>query len=65
MNGAEIAHDLPVDENWILDEDPFGNERAPDEESYEGYQRNYGAEATHWYRNTVSLPQPLGDLIAY
>ena len=40
-----------------MHEDPFGDERNPDEEDYTSYTGNAGASTTHWYRNTVSQRQ--------
>lgn len=53
VGGNEIATNLPIDEESILGEDPYGD-REPDEEYFTGFTGNEGANATHWYRDTVS-----------
>lgn len=50
--GDKIGEDIEVDEEDILQSDPFA--RDPDDEDYEGFTGNEGASATHWYRETVS-----------
>lgn len=51
LGGEKIGEDMAVDEENILQNDPF--DRDPDEEAYEGFTGNAGASATHWYRETV------------
>ena len=54
LEGHLLAQDLPLDEEAIIQDDPF--ERDPDREGYEGYTGNTGLSATQWYRDTVSEP---------
>ena len=51
LEGHLLAHDIALDEDAIIQEDPF--DREPDKEDYEGYTGNAGASATQWYHDTV------------
>ncbi|KAL8712491.1 MAG: hypothetical protein Q9220_003339 [cf. Caloplaca sp. 1 TL-2023] len=50
-DGQLLAEDVGIDEDMIIQEDPF--ERDPDDEDYEGWTGNEGASATHWINNLV------------
>ena len=52
LEGDVLAQDLSLDQEAIVQDDPF--DRDPDHEDYEGWTGNAGASATHWYRDTVS-----------
>ena len=52
LEGKQVLADAPVEEEDFVQDDPF--DRVPDDEEYSGWTGNEGAEATHWYRNTVS-----------
>ena len=51
LDGKVVETDVPVDEEDFVQDMPF--DREPDEEDYQGYTGNEGAETTHWYRSTV------------
>lgn len=51
--GEVIADDMDIDEDHIIQDDPYEC-REPDDHDYEPYTGNAGAEETHWYRDTVS-----------
>ena len=51
VEGHLLAQDIALDEDAIIQEDPF--DREPDKEDYEGYTGNAGASATQWYHDTV------------
>ncbi|KAF2461229.1 hypothetical protein BDY21DRAFT_360389 [Lineolata rhizophorae] len=52
LDGTQLAEDIPVEEDQVICEIPY-NERDPDEEGYTGFTGNAGAEAEHWYRDTI------------
>lgn len=54
MHGNEIVRDVRIDEDDIIQPDPFDG-REPDDQEYEGYTGNTGATTTHWYRDTVCV----------
>jgi hypothetical protein len=43
--GVELAQDLDIDEDCLLDEE---DPDEPDDEDYQDWTGNAGAEATHW-----------------
>ena len=51
LEGHLLAKNIALDEDAIIQEDPF--DREPDKEDYEGYTGNAGASATQWYHDTV------------
>lgn len=51
LDGGEIAEDINVNEQMIVQDKPF--DREPDDEDYEGYMGNWGPTATHVYHDTV------------
>ena len=57
LHGMVVANDLDVDVESILQKDPW-EDVVPDED-YDGHTGNAGAQATHWYRNTVRYLQVL------
>ncbi|KAM6522555.1 hypothetical protein FALCPG4_012200 [Fusarium falciforme] len=50
LDGHTATKDLQLEEEDILQEDPFADIQG--REHYEGYMGNYGPTATHWYRVT-------------
>jgi hypothetical protein len=52
LDGSKFAEDIRVDEHDIVQEGIF-DDREPDDEDYEGFTGNAGAEAKHYYRDTV------------
>lgn len=52
LDGAQKLRDISIDESDFLYDDMFDDD--PDDEDYTGFTGNAGAEATHWYRRTVS-----------
>jgi len=52
MNGKLVAENISIVEEDFLEENPF-EDKTPDGEDYSGYTGNEGANATHWYRDTV------------
>lgn len=53
LQGNTVAEELRFDTDDCTCEDPFENVDI-DHEDYEGYMGNWGPQATHWYRITVS-----------
>ena len=53
LDGNEVFRDIPVDEDDVLQAEPF--KRKPNRSEYEGYTGNEGATATHWYKDTVGM----------
>lgn len=53
LNGVKIAEGIRIDEEQLIPDDIFDEDREPDDEDYEGYTGNAGASATHFYRDTV------------
>ena len=51
LDGSLIARDISIEEDDIVQEEPFA--RDPDEEDFEDYTGNAGASATHFYHDTV------------
>lgn len=51
LDGSLIARDISIQEEDIVQEDPFS--RDPDKEDFEGYTGNAGASATHFYHDIV------------
>ena len=51
LDGSLIARDISIQEEDIVQEDPFS--RDPDKEDYEGYTGNAGASATDFYHDIV------------
>ncbi|PPJ53879.1 hypothetical protein CBER1_04604 [Cercospora berteroae] len=56
--GTEIMTDVDFDDDELLWDEAFTGVREPDEHDYEGYTGNAGAQATHWYRDTVVILVP-------
>ena len=56
MDDKELATDLDLDEDGVIQEDAF--ERDPNDEDSEGYVRNAGASATHYYRDSCIMLIP-------
>ncbi|PIB02520.1 hypothetical protein CB0940_00316 [Cercospora beticola] len=56
--GTEILTDVDFDHDELLWDEAFTGVREPDEHDYEGYTGNAGAQATHWYRDTVVILVP-------
>ncbi|KAK5134947.1 hypothetical protein LTR08_005898 [Meristemomyces frigidus] len=54
VDGQEVLAKISIEEHFIIQDAPFDN-REPDEEDYEGFTGNAGAEASHWYRDTVMV----------
>lgn len=50
--GGKILTRVPISIDNIVQENPFEAE-PPDEEDYQGFTGNQGANATHWYRRAV------------
>ena len=55
-NGSVRARDLPFEEEYILQDEPF--DRDPDDEDYSGWTGNEGVSATHWYRDSCIVIMP-------
>ena len=56
LNGSVLGKELPIDEADIVQANPFG--RDPDRENFKGYTGNEGAEAEHFYYDTVRIAWP-------
>ncbi|KAF2209750.1 hypothetical protein CERZMDRAFT_100156 [Cercospora zeae-maydis SCOH1-5] len=63
--GTQILTDVYVNEDVLLWDEAFTGEREPDEHEYEGYTGNAGAQATHWYRDTVVILVPAERMIPW
>ena len=58
LDGSVIARDISIEEEDIVQEEPFS--RKPDKEDFEDYTGNAGASATHFYHDIVRDPQIRG-----
>ena len=56
-DGVVFARDIEYEEENILQDKPFGD--TPDDEDYEGFTGNEGANTTHYYRKTCILVMPV------
>lgn len=64
MNGRKIIDNVSIEEaGVIMQEDPFAND--PDEEDFEGWTGNEGANATHWYRDSALIIMPRSCALDY
>lgn len=65
MEGAKIVGNVSIEdaESYIMQEDPFAKE--PDEEEFEGWTGNEGANATHWYRDSAIIIMPRSCALDY
>ena len=57
MDGKEIATNVDLDEEDLVQEDPFKDEK-PDDEDFSGYTGNEGVTSTHFYRRTCIVVVP-------
>jgi hypothetical protein len=55
LEGTEIDFNLQIDDEILIQENPF-DKVDPDDEEYSGYTGNEGVSATHFYRRTVRTP---------
>ncbi|KAJ0419520.1 hypothetical protein BJY00DRAFT_313909 [Aspergillus carlsbadensis] len=52
----KMIDEVEIDENLVLDDEIFDGD--PDDEAYQGYTGNAGAEATHFYRKAAVVIVP-------
>jgi hypothetical protein len=52
LDGTLYAEEVDIEEDDFVQAEPF-EDRKPDDEDYEGWTGNEGAETTHFYRDTV------------
>lgn len=56
LDGTLLLKDVDVDEEQVINLDPY-EDRDPDAHEYEGFTGNAGAQSSHWYRDTVCVPE--------
>jgi hypothetical protein len=61
LNGTVVIDSMGFNEDDIVQSDIF--DRSSDEEKFEGYTGNEGAQTIHWYRDTVSFVCPGGPFV--
>lgn len=64
FDGSVFAEDVEFEVDDIVQLDPFDSREA-DDEYYEGYMGNYGAQATQWYRDAGLLMMPADSIIDF
>lgn len=55
LQGNVVAPNVGVDEDEHIVQRGYLGDREPDDEDYEGHTGNAGAQATHWYRVSLSF----------
>lgn len=55
LQGNVVARNVGVDEDEHIVQRGYLGDREPDDEDYEGHTGNAGAQATHWYRVSLSF----------
>ncbi|KAF2277392.1 uncharacterized protein EI97DRAFT_500363 [Westerdykella ornata] len=64
LRGLRLLDKKKVENEDFLEDDPFDG-YDQDSEDYEGYQGNWGCEATHWYRKAVAILVPDTDVLEF
>lgn len=61
---GKSSHVFPISIDDIVQDNPFEAE-PPDEEDYQGFTGNEGANATHWYRRAAFLILPISGAVDF
>lgn len=64
LDGSAVGSNMPFDADQLIQEDIF-DDLEPDEEDFEGYTGNAGAQATHFYRRTIAILMPRSHRIPF